>query len=104
MGKWGVYLETGPRLRQFSERREISAIPLRVGPVPDVRCEGRSSGKGAWSSRSEGVAVEAEQSPRTGRSRLCWALLATRRVVCTAPSIPHYVKPAFAITNPSFLF
>lgn len=48
-------------------------IPLQVDPLPNVRA-GTSPGKEAWSSRSEGVAVEAEESPRIGRNRPCWVL------------------------------
>ena len=54
--KRGVCLEPSPRLGLFSERRKRA-----VQPVPDVGARGVSPGKGAWPSRSGGVAVHTEQ-------------------------------------------
>ena len=54
--KRGVCLEPSPRVGLFSERRKRA-----VQPVPDVGARGVSPGKGAWPSRSGGVAVHTEQ-------------------------------------------
>lgn len=65
---------------------------------------GASQGKEAWPSRSEGVAVPAELGLHGGKEQSPKGSACKAQAVLAAPSIPHYAKPAIAITNPSFLF